>query len=268
MRQPPPPGPTSADEPLAVRLRALKDRTGMSLAALAARTPYSKSAWHRYLTGLQRPPRSAVEALARLADVDPGPVVALWDAADGPPCPEVPAAAGRLRPPRPRLPPLPRLPLSALALLAVAVATAAAFAVFDRHGRQGAQNVVAAPRCHAASCRGALPDASACARDARTESAVSDTGYDVRLRYSPACGTVWSEVRVRSPRAREVSVRAGQDVLSATYSAADPTGYTSPMLAVPSSRGVEACAAVEGRLACTGLYIDASDEAAGAGAER
>ncbi|MER6530414.1 DUF2690 domain-containing protein [Streptomyces sp. NPDC001508] len=261
MRQPPPPGPTCADEPLAVRLRALKDRTGLSLAALAARTPYSKSAWHRYLTGLQRPPRSAVEALARLADVDPGPVVALWEDADGPPCPRVPM----LSPPRSRLP---RLPLSALALLAVAAATAAAFAVFGRHGPQGAQNVVAAPRCHATSCRGALPDTSACARDARTESAVSDTGYDVRLRYSPACGTAWSEVRVRSPRAREVSVRAGQDVLSATYSAAEPTGYTSPMLAVPSSRGVEACAAVAGRLACTGLYVDASDEGADPGAGR
>ncbi|MFF0226848.1 DUF2690 domain-containing protein [Streptomyces sp. NPDC004629] len=265
MRQPPPPGPTSADEPLAVRLRALKDRTGLSLAALAARTPYSKSAWHRYLTGLQRPPRSAVEALARLADVDPGPVVALWEAAGGPPCPGVPAAAGPPRPPRSRLP---RLPLSALALLAVAVATATAFAVSGRHGPQGAQNVVAAPHCHAAACRGTLPDASACARDARTESAVSDTGYDVRLRYSPTCKTVWSEVRVRSPRAREVSVRAGQDVLSAAYSAADPTGYTSPMLAVPSSRGVEACAAVEGRLACTGVYVDASDAGAGSGAGR
>ncbi|MGW3954739.1 DUF2690 domain-containing protein [Streptomyces sp. NPDC004752] len=260
MRQPPPPGPPSPDEPLAVRLRALKDRTGLSLAALAARTPYSKSAWHRYLTGLQRPPRSAVEALARLAHADPGPVVALWEAADGPPSSsQAPSAASRLRPARPRLP---RPPLSVLALLTVAVAAAAAFAVSGRPGPQEAQNVMASPRCQAASCRGALPDASACARDARTESAVSDTGYDVRLRYSPACGTAWSEVRVRSARAREVSVRAGQDLLSATYSAADSAGYTSPMLAVPSARGVEACAEVDGRRACTGLDADESGEGA------
>ncbi|MFE9611538.1 DUF2690 domain-containing protein [Streptomyces sp. NPDC006012] len=260
MRQPPSPGPTSDDEPLAVRLRALKDRTGLSLAALAARTPYSKSAWHRYLTGVQRPPRSAVEALARLADTDPGPVVALWEAADGPSAPEPPAApatAGRSRPPWTRLP---RLPLSAFALLAVAAATAAAFAMSGRPGPAGTRNVAAAPGCHAASCRGVLPDASACARDARTESAVTGFGYDVRLRYSPACGTAWSEVQVRSPHTREVSVRAGQDVLSATYSAADSAGYTSPMLAVPSARGVEACAEVDGRLACTGLDAEEPEE--------
>ncbi|MEU1306158.1 helix-turn-helix domain-containing protein [Streptomyces shenzhenensis] len=271
MRQPPPPGPTSPDEPLAVRLRALKDRTGLSLAALAARTPYSKSAWHRYLAGVQRPPRSAVEALARLADADPGPVVALWETGGGPPSPPspaAPAAAGRLGPPRPRLPRLPRPPLPALALLAVAVATATAFAVSGRQGPQGAQNAMASPRCHAASCRGALPDTSACARDARTESAVSDTGYDVRLRYSPACGTAWSEVRVRSPRPREVSVRVGQDVLSATYSGVDSAGYTSPMLAVPSARGVEACAEVDGRRACTGLGADESAEGADPAAQR
>ncbi|MFF4754283.1 DUF2690 domain-containing protein [Streptomyces sp. NPDC002514] len=260
MRQPPSPGPISDDEPLAVRLRALKDGTGLSLAALAARTPYSKSAWHRYLTGVQRPPRSAVEALARLAGTDPGPVVALWASAEGPPAPEAPAApaaAGRSRPPWTRSP---GLPLSALALLAVAAATAAVFAMSGRTGPAGARTVAAAPGCHATSCRGVLPDASACARDARTESAVSGLAYDVRLRYSPACGTAWSEVRVRSPHTREVSVRAGQDVLSATYSAADPAGYTSPMLAVPSARGVEACAEVDGRLACTGLYAEEPGE--------
>jgi hypothetical protein len=260
MRQPPTPEPTSfdPDEPLAVRLRALKDRTGLSLAALAARTPYSKSAWHRYLTGMQRPPRSAVEALARLAGTDPGPVVALWEEADEP-APQAPVATGRLRTPWPRPP---RVLLPVLALLTVAVATAAVLAVSGRPAPTGPRNAAPAPRCHATSCRGALPDASACARDARTESTVSDPAYDVRLRYSPTCGTAWSEVRVRSPHTREVFVRAGQDMLSATYSAADSDGYTSPMLAVPSARGVEACAEVDGKLACTGLYVDEAEEAA------
>ncbi len=63
------------------RLRCLKQRTGLSLAALASVTPFSNSTWHRYLSGDQFPPRSAVESLGRLADTDPGPLLSLWDAA-------------------------------------------------------------------------------------------------------------------------------------------------------------------------------------------
>ncbi|MGW7383989.1 DUF2690 domain-containing protein [Streptomyces sp. NPDC054794] len=250
-----PPAPATPDEPLAARLRELKDRSGLSLAALAARTPYSKSAWHRYLTGGQPPPRSAVEALARIADADPAPVLALWEACEGAPgatpsgtSAEVPSSRARSR----------RLPL--LALLTVATAAAAALALSARHGAPRTQDVVAAPRCHGPSCQGQLPDVSVCARDARTESTVTDTGYDVRLRYSPACGAAWSEVRMRSPHTREISVRKGEQMLSATYPADDAAGYTSPMLAVPSAKGVEACAEVDGELACTGL--DAEESAA------
>ncbi|MFI1363584.1 XRE family transcriptional regulator [Streptomyces griseochromogenes] len=249
-----PQGSTTPDEPLVVRLRELRERTGLSLAALAARTPYSKSAWHRYLTGTQRPPRPAVVALTRLAGADPAPVVALWEAADDPPAPAPPEQRGR---PRSRW-----LPLSALALLGTAAAVAAAVTVAGRPGTPvpAVQTLLTGPRCHAYSCQGELPVASVCARDAQTKSTVTDSGYDVRLRYSPACGTAWSEVRVRSPRAREVSVRAGQDRLSASYAADDSTGYSSPMLAVRSPRGVEACAEVGGQLACTGLDVEEVDE--------
>ncbi|MFJ3308935.1 DUF2690 domain-containing protein [Streptomyces sp. NPDC086549] len=253
MRQPQ--EPTTPDEPLVVRLRELKDRTGLSLAALAARTPYSKSAWHRYLAGTQRPPRSAVDALARIAGVDPAPVLALWEASDGPPDASPPEDGGQVRPGRSRLGRLP-----AFALLTVAAAGAAAFAVSARHSPPGTQTVTASPRCHGRSCVGELPDVSACVRDAQTKSTVTDTAYDVRLRYSPACGTVWSEVRMHSPHTREISVRAGEDVLSATYPAEDSTGNTSPMLAVPSLRGVEACAEVDGELACTGLDVEEAGE--------
>ncbi|GHI01820.1 hypothetical protein AQI88_16780 [Streptomyces cellostaticus] len=248
-----PQGSTTPDEPLVVRLRELRDRTGLSLAALAARTPYSKSAWHRYLTGTQRPPRPAVEALSRLAGADPAPVLALWEAAGEPPAPSPPEQEGR---PRSRW-----LPLS-LALLATAAAVAAALTVAGRPGAPApaAQTLLTGPRCHAHSCRGELPDASVCARDAQTKGAVSDSGYDVRLRYSPACGTAWSEVHVHSPQAREVSVRAGQDLLSASYPADDSAGYASPMLAVRSPRGVEACAEVGGQLACTGLDVEPAGE--------
>ncbi|MFE2690103.1 helix-turn-helix domain-containing protein, partial [Streptomyces mirabilis] len=92
------------------RLRCLKQRTGLSLAALASVTPFSKSTWHRYLSGDQFPPRSAVESLGRLADTDAGPLLSLWDAASraqsraatpplGAPVPQaaVPDAPGRGR---------------------------------------------------------------------------------------------------------------------------------------------------------------------------
>ncbi|MFF4251206.1 helix-turn-helix domain-containing protein [Streptomyces sp. NPDC001663] len=52
------------------QLRLLKDRTGLSLVALGARTAYSKSSWHRYLNATQPPPRQAVTALCRIAGLD------------------------------------------------------------------------------------------------------------------------------------------------------------------------------------------------------
>ncbi|MEV5876500.1 XRE family transcriptional regulator [Streptomyces sp. NPDC052101] len=255
-----PQAPTTPDEPLVVGLRELKDRTGLSLAALASRTPYSKSAWHRYLSGGTPPPRPAVEALCRLAGADPEAVLARWETADVPPAaataaPEQPGRTRRLL----RMPSwrAPWLPLSGLALFGAATAVAAALTLSARPAASPAVHPPSVvPRCHGRSCQGELPDASACARDARTTSTVADPAYSVRLRFSPACGTAWSEVKLRSAKAREVSVRAGQDVLSAGYPAADSAGYSSPMLSVSSPRGVEACAEVDGELACTGLDVE------------
>ncbi|MFI5727737.1 helix-turn-helix domain-containing protein [Streptomyces cyaneofuscatus] len=67
---------------LAAALRELKDRTGLSLAGLAERTTYSKSSWHRCLTGATLPPRRAVQDLCRLADEPPGRCLALWEIAE------------------------------------------------------------------------------------------------------------------------------------------------------------------------------------------
>ncbi|MFF2698393.1 helix-turn-helix domain-containing protein [Streptomyces cyaneofuscatus] len=67
---------------LAAALRELKDRTGLSLAGLAERTAYSRSSWHRCLTGTTLPPRRAVEDLCRLADEPPGRCLALWEIAE------------------------------------------------------------------------------------------------------------------------------------------------------------------------------------------
>ncbi|NEC92081.1 helix-turn-helix transcriptional regulator [Streptomyces sp. SID12501] len=53
------------------QVRLLKDRTGLSLAALGARTAYSKSSWQRYLNATQPPPRQAIAALCRVAGLAP-----------------------------------------------------------------------------------------------------------------------------------------------------------------------------------------------------
>ncbi|MER0482146.1 DUF2690 domain-containing protein [Streptomyces sp. Edi2] len=76
---------------LAVRMRELRARTGLTLAGLAERTPYSKSSWERYLNAKKLPPRGAVEALCLLAGEPSGGLVALWELADA-------AWSGRGRP--------------------------------------------------------------------------------------------------------------------------------------------------------------------------
>ncbi|MER5782087.1 helix-turn-helix domain-containing protein [Streptomyces mobaraensis] len=67
---------------LAAALRELRERTGLSLAALGGRTAFSKSSWERYLNGKKLPPREAVEALCALADEPPGRPLALWELAE------------------------------------------------------------------------------------------------------------------------------------------------------------------------------------------
>ncbi|WP_028801396.1 helix-turn-helix domain-containing protein [Streptomyces sp. 142MFCol3.1] len=286
MRQPPGARcPTAAttperqDEPFVAELRLLRSRTGLSLAALAARTPYSKSAWHRYLAGTKVPPLSAVEALAALAGAEPGHLrdlhqsavrsAARKDGADPGDASRESGGhpAGTATAPSPSPSPSPsrasssgtagalarRSALPVCILLAMAVAAVVAAAATSGHVSPRSGGVAFSTRCGGASCQGRLPEDVACDRDARTESTVTDTSYAVRLRYSPSCGTAWSEVRARTSEPRELSVRSGQDVLSAAYPGDGPAGSTSPMLAVHSPEGVEACAEVAGKLACTGL---------------
>lgn len=67
---------------LARELRGLRARTGLSMAALAARTPYSKSSWERYLNGKALPPRHAVRALCGVAGEPLARYLALWELAE------------------------------------------------------------------------------------------------------------------------------------------------------------------------------------------
>ncbi|NEC12911.1 helix-turn-helix domain-containing protein [Streptomyces sp. SID8014] len=66
---------------LVVQLRRLKDHSGLSLAALGARTGYSRSSWDRYLGGRAPVPRAAVIGLAEVCGVDPTRLLALHEVA-------------------------------------------------------------------------------------------------------------------------------------------------------------------------------------------
>jgi len=67
---------------LATELRGLRERSGLSLSALAGRSAYSRSTWQRYLAGSALPPWSAVRMLCGLADEPEPRLRALWELAD------------------------------------------------------------------------------------------------------------------------------------------------------------------------------------------
>ncbi|MGW6774677.1 peptidoglycan-binding protein [Streptomyces sp. NPDC055037] len=70
------------DRQLIVQLRRLKDHSGLGLAALAAKTGYSRSSWERYLNGKQPVPRKAVEELAKVCGTDPTKLLVLHEVAE------------------------------------------------------------------------------------------------------------------------------------------------------------------------------------------
>ncbi|MGW1029591.1 DUF2690 domain-containing protein [Streptomyces sp. NPDC002577] len=243
---------------LVERLRDLKQRTGLSLAALAIRTAHSKSAWHRYLNGVKLPPRTAVEALGRLTGAETASLLALWEEAcrvetgplsapAQPPAPQthavpLPLADARVR----------RLRRTAVMLAASTALGAVACGVGVPVLSAGDPNRRAAS-CHGQSCQGQYPDSSHCNQDARTESTVFDGAYTVRLRFSPSCATVWSEVETNvRGGTRRISIRSATDELLASHRDSVTHGENSPMLAAADPQGAEACAEVSDRLACTG----------------
>ncbi|QES48067.1 peptidoglycan-binding protein [Streptomyces venezuelae] len=66
---------------LIAELRRLKDHSGLSLAALAGKTGYSRSSWERYLNGKQPVPREAVRELAEVCGLEPTRLLVLHDVA-------------------------------------------------------------------------------------------------------------------------------------------------------------------------------------------
>ncbi|WP_326810863.1 peptidoglycan-binding protein [Streptomyces scopuliridis] len=77
-----PSGLPEKDRQLIIQLRRLKDHSGLGLAALAAKTGYSRSSWERYLNGKQPVPRKAVEELAKVCGTDPTKLLVLHEVAE------------------------------------------------------------------------------------------------------------------------------------------------------------------------------------------
>jgi transcriptional regulator with XRE-family HTH domain len=196
-------------------LRDLKDRSGLSLAALGTATPYSKSSWERYLNGRILPPRHAVESLAEVTGQPAGRLLALWQlaevrcsgrdqtqapAVDGPVAPAIvdPAPAGR------------DVRVPAWLGIAAAVAIGILVVVLTKPFGFLRDSAPAAPGysvgCHGAQCAGREPEAwparstpsrpGSCASRAPTSSCGSVGGAE---RPGPGSRIRRSETRCRFP---------------------------------------------------------------------
>ncbi|MBK3577375.1 DUF2690 domain-containing protein [Streptomyces sp. MBT65] len=198
---------------LVASLRELKTRTGLSLAGLAAKTPYSKSSWERYLNGKTLPPREAVEELCRLAGEPVGRCVALWEIAEAETSGRG-ASEGVTAPPPP-LPPAPvpevaaspghRRGVAALAVLgsvcALAGGLVVALLLLPHHHPSPAASFpsstgsVSGPRCREATCEGRSPVTMHCGAQPDTlRTYRTATGAYVQLRHSGECGTSWTRM--------------------------------------------------------------------------
>ncbi|WP_369243841.1 helix-turn-helix domain-containing protein [Streptomyces sp. R41] len=244
-------------------LRELRNRTELSLAALAAKTAFSKSSWERYLNGKKLPPRSAVEALCRVAGVPATRHVALWELA------EVAWSGRGARPevvdpePEPSHMPWWRRPFvmtavaTGIAVCALTVVLTVALWPTDepdsppRVSAHSHRQVL----CHGAECTGKEPLASGCG-DVEVEGApktlrtLRRSGVEVEIRYKRVCGAAWVRVTGQHVGDRfEVSapgVVAQHMVIADKYE----TGIyrSSPMVAVRAGdmKAIKACAEFAG----------------------
>ncbi|MFJ6741630.1 DUF2690 domain-containing protein [Streptomyces sp. NPDC091279] len=66
----------------ASQLRRLVDQGGLSIAAVADRTGYSKTSWERYLDGRLLAPKGAIVALAEATGTNPVHLATMWELAE------------------------------------------------------------------------------------------------------------------------------------------------------------------------------------------
>lgn len=252
-------------------LRALKDRSHLNLAELAAATAISKSSWERYLNGKQFPPRYAVEALCRAAHEPVDAPLAQWQLADAawsrrghtaPPGPEhrPPSGAGTgpvptAGQPSPRRAGLPRGALrvasvlitrrpkataAGVALLCAAMITSAAVVHASRTAPASAPRP---PICRLRSCEGRNPRTTACEDPTTVASHTAADGTRLEIRRSAACQAGWIRARPTHPgfriRLTSPGTPSGQ-ALGTTWSA-DLEPVNTTMIAAPRASRLRAC---------------------------
>jgi transcriptional regulator with XRE-family HTH domain len=259
------------------RLRELKDEAGVSLAALAERTAYSRSSWDRCLHGRALPPPQAVEVLCRLAGQPAGPVLALRDLAEltwgrrpagsGTPAPDATPAAeapqrtatADTRPPartedaRPARDAGTRARhsvrvVAVTAVLAAAVTLPLSWWLAGAVGRPAASRPAVAVStaqvlCAGRGCGGESPKEMWCATG--SESVVRkrlESGAFFEVRYRAACGAAWGRMWFSRPGDRLVVTLAGERYgVTDTDPGVGDQYHVTPMLATDSPRGVTAC---------------------------
>ncbi|MGV9563815.1 helix-turn-helix domain-containing protein [Streptomyces sp. NPDC003480] len=262
---------------LAGELRELRARTGLSLAVLAERTPYSKSSWDRYLSGKQLAPRQAVEALCALATEPPGRLMALWDLADlewsGRARSAAPSViAKETAPPRNDRPgnraatadraeqrPRKRTTvgrrgavIAAACAVAVGVAAAVWTAVLPDAGagdpvRQASLSAPPSPGCRARGCAGKDPGLMGCGNPTQVRALGAprrtSTGAWTEIRYNPACDAAWARVwHAHVGDALEVSAPGGKPQRAEVADKYDAEGYLfTPMIDGSDLTGLRVC---------------------------
>ncbi|MEU2339748.1 DUF2690 domain-containing protein [Streptomyces sp. NPDC013172] len=269
---------------LAASLRELRARTGLSLAALATKTAFSKSSWERYLNGKSLPPRQAVRELCRLAGEPEGRCLALWEIAESEWSGRAkeaaaPAPAATPRPPAtgasPTAAPAPAARLAGhrsvvtvavlASVCAVTVGAVAVAAALLRPGADGTSRASAeasphqdptssAPHCRGTACEGRNPMAMRCAASPVTlATRHTAAGAWLEVRYSKECGTSWARMWGTRVGDRLEVTAAGRvhDVEIRTAADADAFVYT-PMTATAPGTTVRTCflSAGDGRREC------------------
>ncbi|MET9758779.1 DUF2690 domain-containing protein [Streptomyces sp. NPDC006372] len=205
---------------LVCALRELRASTGLSLAALATKTTFSKSSWERYLNGRTLPPRQAVQELCRLAGEREDRCLALWELAES-------EWSGRAAPPRPdradrtsgtddadaandaddadmevRPAAVGRGRLLALLASVCAVAAGGLSVALVLLAGQSTDSrpspppsAALAPRCRGATCEGKSPMTMKCGTTPLTlASHRTSSGADLELRYSDQCEAGWARM--------------------------------------------------------------------------
>ncbi|MFD4345182.1 helix-turn-helix domain-containing protein [Streptomyces coelicoflavus] len=267
---------------LVAALRELRAGAGLSLAALAERTAYSKSSWERYLNGKSLPPRHAVRELCRLADEPEGRPLALWELAESrwggrattasAPVSAPHSPADEPSPPRPEAPPpagtgrhlrrsrLLLLLASAYTVVVGGVATLLFLLLPDSQAPEDEPLPASvpfslAPLCHGAACEGRDPMRLICGIGPDTLAAYrTATGAHVELRHSKKCGASWARTW-RTEIGDRLDVTAGGPTHSLRIGNADEAAtfmYTEMTEVTPGST-VRACfrpASADGEREC------------------